>query len=188
MVSRENRYNRSRIRSNNEADVISKSRTSDTARLPRNDVIVQRIISRASRLQGYTPLENHESLQLTRYKPGQQFNEHWDHYQDIDVPDGESQRLTTIFAILEAGCDDCGTRFPLLSIDWSKEDEKWCEFVDCNDKNGITIRAIPGNALFWKNVNSTGHGDYRTLHAGLPPSNGTKTGLNIWTHGVALED
>lgn len=107
--------------------------------------------------------------------------EHWDYYLDGNFPMNVTQRVSTIFAVLEATCDDCGTRFPAISVDWSKEDKRWCQFIDCNDTSGITIRPIPGNALFWKNVNSTGGGDYRTLHAGLP-GNGTKTGLNIWTH------
>jgi prolyl 4-hydroxylase len=158
----------------------SEIRTSDTAFLPADDPVVQRIISRASTLQGYTPLENHEQLQLTRYKAGQQYKEHWDHLQDEPVPSNMSQRATTIFAILEASCEECGTRFPLLSVDWSKEDPRWCQYIDCNT-NEVTIRPIPGNALFWKNLNVTNNGEYRTLHAGLPPLKGTKVGLNIWT-------
>ncbi|KAI2484617.1 prolyl 4-hydroxylase alpha [Pyrenophora tritici-repentis] len=178
----EGAYNRSQVYTGTKDDIISDYRTSDTAVLPNNDTIVQRIISRASSLQGFTPLENHEKLQLTRYKAGQQFKEHWDHFQDEDIPANETQRVTTIFAILEASCEECGTRFPRISVDWSQEDQRWCRFIDCNDTTGITIKPIPGNALFWKNLNVTGDGDHRTLHAGLPPLNGTKTGLNIWTH------
>lgn len=112
---------------------------------------------------------------------GQQYKPHWDHFQDVPIPRNMSQRESTIFAVLEASCHECGTRFPNLAFDWSKEDQRWCQYVDCNDKTGLTIRPVPGNALFWKNLNTTGGGDYRTLHAGLPPLNGTKTGLNIWT-------
>lgn len=182
---REGRYSRSHVRNENSTSFISDHRTSDTALLPQQDPIVRRIISRASSLQGYTPLQNHETLQLTRYKSGQQFKPHWDHYQDQPVPINKSQRLTTIFAILDASCSECGTRFPNLLVDWSKEDSRWCQFVDCNSTE-ITIRPIPGNAIFWKNLNVSNEGDYRTLHAGLPPLNGTKVGLNIWTHDIGL--
>ncbi|EDU48214.1 prolyl 4-hydroxylase alpha [Pyrenophora tritici-repentis] len=178
----EGTYNRSQVRNGTLSDSISDYRTSDTAVLSNDDPIVQRILSRASSLQGFTPLENHERLQLTRYKLGQQYKDHWDHFQDEDIPENETQRITTIFAVLEATCDECGTRFSQISVDWSREDQRWCRVIDCNDKTGITVRPIPGNALFWKNLNATGGGDYRTLHAGLPPLHGTKTGLNIWTH------
>ncbi|KAH6310580.1 hypothetical protein HBI39_073530 [Parastagonospora nodorum] len=174
--------NRSQVYNHTSDNTISDHRTSDTAFLSNNDTIVQRIISRASSLQGFTPVKDYEQLQLTRYKAGQEFKEHWDHFQDEDIPENKTQRITTIFAVLEATCDDCGTRFPQISVDWSKENQRWCRFIDCNDTTGITVRPIPGNALFWKNLNATGGGDYRTLHAGLPPLKGTKTGLNIWAH------
>ncbi|WQF75339.1 Putative prolyl 4-hydroxylase, alpha subunit [Colletotrichum destructivum] len=164
----------------NGTNVISEDRTSSSAYLPDGDPIVERIISRASEFQGYTGRGDHEGLQLTRYHAGQKFEPHWDHDQNA-TDDKSRQRLTTIFAVLEATCEDCGTRFPSLSVDWEQEDRRWCQFVDCNDKEGITVRAIPGNALFWKNLNSTNRGDARTLHAGLPPETGVKTGLNIWT-------
>ncbi|KAJ6202799.1 hypothetical protein J3E72DRAFT_278899 [Bipolaris maydis] len=177
----EHRYNSSKINLPNGTKIISQRRTSDTARLPTDDPIVQRIVTRASTLQGYTPEVNIETLQLTKYNPGQYYMAHWDHYQDVPVPENESQRMTTIFAILDADCDECGTQFPNLSVDWSKEDSRWCEFVDCNNTGGITVRPIPGNALFWKNIDASSNGVRETLHAGLPPLNGTKIGLNIWT-------
>lgn len=167
------------------SEAVSDYRTSDTAWLPLQDPIVQRIFARASRLQGYTPISNQEPLQLTRYKAGQQYKPHWDHFHDQPIPANESQRVTTIFAILDATCDECGTRFPYLSVDWSKEDSRWCQFVDCSQK-AMTIRPIPGNAVFWKNLNASNLGEYRTLHAGLPPLNGTKVGLNIWTREQAI--
>ena len=185
-LSRKDDYTRSRINGINSTGVESDERTSDTAWLPRHDPIVERIISRASKRQGYTPLEYHEPLQLTRYKAGRRYTAHWERYRGEPVPANESQRMTTIFAILDASCDECGTKFPLLSVDWSKEDPQWCQFVDCSQKE-ITFRPIPGNAFFWKNLNASHQGDYRTLHAGLPPLNGTKIGLNIWTHVEAME-
>lgn len=146
-----------------------------------DDPIVQRVIERSSTFQGYTPSSSHERLQMTRYTAGQQFKPHWDHIQKGPIPMNFTQRETTIFAVLEADCEECGTRFPNLVIDWSKEDRRWCQYVDCNDQTGLTIRPVPGNALFWKNLNAYGDGEYNTLHAGLPPLNGTKIGLNIWT-------
>ncbi|KAH9873397.1 hypothetical protein J1614_005795, partial [Plenodomus biglobosus] len=175
-----NLFNRSAVAFGKEL-TISDQRTSSTAILYDPDPIVERIISRASSFQGYTSLEDHESLQMTRYSAGQEYKPHWDHHQNEPVLQNETQRITTFFAILEATCETCGTRFPDLSIDWSKEDPKWCQYVNCSDHEGITIRPIPGNALFWKNLDNSGAGDIRTIHAGLPPITGVKTGLNIWT-------
>jgi prolyl 4-hydroxylase len=170
----------------NSRDLFTRS-TVDTgkgtvvSRLDSSDPMVKRIMSRASAFQGYTSSQDHEPLQMTRYSVGQEYKPHWDHRQNESVPRNETQRITTFFAILEATCETCGTRFPDLKVDWSKEDARWCHFVDCSDHDGITIRPIPGNALFWKNLDNSGAGDPRTLHAGLPPLTGVKTGLNIWT-------
>jgi prolyl 4-hydroxylase len=184
-LNSENLFMRSTVGIGN-SSAISNERTSSTAVLNSSDPVVQRIISRASSFQGYTSLEDHEPLQMTRYSAGQEFKPHWDHRQFEPVPENETQRITTFFAILEATCETCGTRFPDLRIDWSKEDTRWCQFVDCNDHEGVTIRPITGNALFWKNLDNAGAGDPRTLHAGLPPIAGVKTGLNIWTHTPRL--
>ncbi|EQB59523.1 hypothetical protein CGLO_00065 [Colletotrichum gloeosporioides Cg-14] len=173
-------YERSSITGDNDTELISEVRTSTTAVLPDDDPVVQRIIARASELQGYTSLEKHEPLQLTRYSTGQQFRPH----HDITLePDRPLRRLTTLFAILEATCNDCGTTFPELSVNWTAEDQRWCEFADCRNSSSLTIRAVPGNAVFWKNYNNSYDVDPKTLHAGLPPERGVKTGLNLWTNG-----
>ncbi|KXH53668.1 hypothetical protein CSIM01_07706 [Colletotrichum simmondsii] len=157
-------------------------RTSSTAYLPDEDRIVQRIILRASEIQGYTNESLHESLQLTRYGPGQLFRPHVDPLED-SANGISTHRLTTVFAIVEATCDRCGTQFPNIRINWTLEDPNWCKYVECGDVVALTVKAVPGNALFWKSWTNSGRLDPRTLHAGLPPESGIKTGLNIWTHG-----
>ncbi|KAF9873888.1 hypothetical protein CkaCkLH20_08622 [Colletotrichum karsti] len=157
-------------------------RTSSTAYLPDSDPIVQRITKRASEIQGYTPLDLHESLQLTRYRAGQLFNPHLDPL-DASVNGSSTHRLTTIFAIVEASCEKCGTQFPYLNVNWTLEDRSWCAYVDCENHEALTVKAVPGNALFWKSWDNFGELDTRTTHAGLPPEGGVKTGLNIWTNG-----
>lgn len=97
------------------------------------------------------------------------------------MPPDKTDRVTTIFAVLEATCGNCGTSFPRLSVDWAKESPKWCQFVECDNVDALAVRAVPGNALFWKNIDTRRVGDDRMLHAGLPLLNGVKTGLNIWT-------
>ncbi|KAH7069024.1 oxidoreductase-like protein [Paraphoma chrysanthemicola] len=166
----------------NGSELVGHERTSFTAFLPSNDSVVERITARASEFQGYTSMKQHESLQLTRYRAGQQYKPHWDWFPVPEAPPSNySNRLSTFFVILEANCTTCGTRFPDLGVDWTKEDVRWCSIVDCEGKGVITFRPIPGNAVFWKNLRGGGEGDGRTLHAGLPPETGVKTGWNIWT-------
>ncbi|CAK7225371.1 hypothetical protein SBRCBS47491_005866 [Sporothrix bragantina] len=49
-----------------------------------------------------------------------------------------------------------------------------------HENGGLAFRPIAGNALFWVNLFANGTGDGRTLHAGLPVGEGTKTAMNIW--------
>lgn len=58
------------------------------------------------------------------------------------------------------------------------------QILDCNDTQALIVHAVPGAAVFWRNLNASRLGDENTLHEGLPFAQGTKTGLNIWTHVV----
>ena len=84
---------------------------------------------------------------------------------------------------IDADCEHCGTQFPRLSVDWTQKDPRWCDFVECDELEKLTVKAIPGSAVFWKNLHETGWGNPKTLHAGLPVENGSKVGVNIWTRG-----
>lgn len=72
-----------------------------------------------------------ESFQVTRYKKNQFYGEHFDWFSPEATPhkDG-TNRLTTLFGILEAECENCGTTFPMVKIDWKEESQKWCDIVD----------------------------------------------------------
>lgn len=133
------------------------------------------VIDRAAEFQGFVPENTIEPLQATRYEPGQQYAPHFD-WSGEDT----NGRVTTFFAILEASCQNCSTKFPHLSFDWESEDERICQYIDCG-KDSVAIQAIAGSAIFWRNLHESGQGDERTLHAGLQVTNGTKVGLNIWT-------
>ncbi|KAF7915706.1 uncharacterized protein EAE98_011049 [Botrytis deweyae] len=161
--------------------VTTHERTSSTAYLPSDDPVVQCIRSRASEFQGYVDLEMMESLQVTRYLEGQQYTNHYDWAINPAARNQTTNRETTFFAVLDVECSNCGTRFPKISVDWSVEDQRWCNFVDCKATNELTVRGVAGSAVFWRNLHSNGTGDTRTLHAGLPALGGKKVGLNIWT-------
>lgn len=160
----------------NGSKMASEERTSSTAYLPKNDIVVATVLQRAAEFQGFIAYEKMD-MQVTSYQPGQQYRPHWDWFLE---PNRTSNRLSTFFAILEADCENCGTQFPKLRVDWSQRDQRWCEFVDCSQEI-LTTRNIPGSAVFWRNLDSTGQGRDDVLHAGLPALRGTKIGLNIWT-------
>ncbi|KAH8896361.1 hypothetical protein GQ53DRAFT_819468 [Thozetella sp. PMI_491] len=151
-------------------------RTSSTAFLPREDAVIQRIAKRAIEFQGYME-HRRVDIQVTSYQEGQEYRPHFDW-----IPEGEVDfnRFSTIFAILEASCDDCGTQFPEIDVDWTKRDKEWCEYLDCS-QNVLTTKNINGSALFWRNLDDDLRGRLDTMHSGLPAKGGFKIGLNIWT-------
>jgi prolyl 4-hydroxylase len=160
---------------------LDDQRTSSTAYLGKTDPIVQRVLNRAGELQGFVSVDSMEDLQLTAYATGQQYTPHYDWFFEHLVPVMSYQnRGSTFFVTLEADCENCGTQFPRVSVDWRNQDPRWCEFVEC-ENNVLTVKAKPGSAVFWKNLDADGYGNPRTLHAGLPVPEGKKTGMNIWT-------
>lgn len=161
---------------------LDDQRTSSTAYLGKTDPVVQRILERAGQLQGFISVDSMEDLQLTAYAQGLQYTPHYDWFFEHLVPVmGNQNRGSTFFVTLDADCDDCGTQFPRVSVDWRYKDPRWCEFVECENHNALTVKAKPGSAVFWQNLDAEGYGNPRTLHAGLPVPKGRKIGMNIWT-------
>lgn len=162
--------------------------------LPRGDAIVQSVISRSARFQGFVSEDKFEQIQATRYLEGGEYIPHYDtlstrrplKQENMKTEEGAKnstghfERLTTIFAFLDDSCGShCGTQFPRIVIDWDSEDKKWCEIVDCHERT-LTFRPRAGSAVFWKNLRDDGSLHEDTLHAGLPVQKGSKIGLNIW--------
>lgn len=95
------------------------------------------------------------------------------------TPEVGGNRLSSFFVYVAANnLTGGGTNFPILNAPY---DERWCEFVDCDEPwdNGVTFRPVPGNAVFWQNLYEDGSGDPATIHAGLPVTSGSKLGMNI---------
>ena len=149
-------------------------RSSSSAEITRTDV-VRCIEERALAFQGYESTNTGflEPLQVVRYGPSEEYKHHFDWALT-------TRRDTTFFVYLEANCTGGGTNFPVLN---PPTDEKWCEFVDCDESYnaGVTFKPIAGNAIFWQNFNADGTGIKESFHAGLPVTTGSKIGLNIWT-------
>ena len=174
---------RSQVLTGNGTYVDIPQRTSSTAYLPKDDSVVASILERAAEFQGYLSIADMD-MQVTSYQHGQEYRAHYDWFRpEQNLP---TNRLSTFFAILEAHCENCGTQFPEVHIDWSKRDTRWCEVIDCS-QTMLTTKAINGSAVFWRNLDASGRGRSDTLHAGLPVESGAKVGLNIWTN-VKLDE
>ena len=95
------------------------------------------------------------------------------------------QRVTTFFTYLQSNCSRGETEFVHIKFDKNFH-QRFCDILICDDKSlgsGIRFRPIPGNSIFWFNIDEKGEVDYLTYHAGRPPTqNGHKIGLNTWTH------
>jgi hypothetical protein len=110
-----------------------------------------------------------EQTNVLHYSIGQEFARHFDfldpavagHSQEIAA---KGQRVATFLIYL---CEDYAggeTDFPLLKQ---------------------RHRPAAGGALFFRNVDSAGAVDRKTLHAGLPPTSGEKWLLSQWIRGPA---
>jgi len=127
------------------------------------DVVLALIRERMAASLG-TESRHFEVTKLLRYEPGQEFSLHAD-YQEPSTPalareiERRGQRIATFLVYLN---DDYGggeTDFP---------------------EAGFRFRGRLGDALWFSNVDSRGNPDRRSVHAGMPPSSGTKWLLSQW--------
>jgi prolyl 4-hydroxylase len=136
------------------------SRTSSTVFLPAGDkdAVIAVAEERIVLLTG-VPLPNWETLQLTHYSAGQQYQPHVDWFDE-----SPNNRSMTVFVYLN---------------DVPEEDGGATEFTKLN----LRVQPKRGRALVWFNCQASSEGllcDARTEHAGRPPARGEKFGLNGW--------
>lgn len=161
-------------------------RKSETAWLPSSDPVVSCVRQRAAEFEGYAPNATIDTLAAVRYTPGGLFGMHhdWDTSRNKDI-----DRRTSFFATLESdNCTGGSTHFPYVTPAWAGSERfgrPWCKWIDCDFADGgVAVKPIKGNALFWVNFREDGTGIQETVHAGQPLLQGTKIGMNIWTHGL----
>jgi hypothetical protein len=127
------------------------------------DVVVEILrarISAATRL----PVPIFEPTQVLHYAVGERFKPHHD-FLDINVPGFADhirrfgQRIATVLVYLNGDYQGGETVFP---------------------KIGLSYRGRTGDALFFTNVDRSGHGDPLTMHAGTPPTSGEKWVFSQW--------
>lgn len=143
-----------------------------------------------------------EPLQLVRYLPGQFFDVHHDmgdfcpETGVVELPPKSlfsKRRVVTLFCYLNAVTSGGATHFPLATVGAAATatTDAAADHVDIanNDslpsrssssEDGLRVEPVPGRAVLFSNVLSTGLPDPRTIHAGEPVLSGLKYGLNIW--------
>lgn len=110
-----------------------------------------------------------EPTNVLHYAPGQEFKQHVD-YLDRSNPglaadmDARGQRVMTFLVYLNDDYEGGETEFPRLPY---------------------RFKGRTGDALAFANVDASGAGDPRTLHAGLPPTRGEKWLLSQWVRNRA---
>jgi prolyl 4-hydroxylase len=147
------------------SDKPSDARTSETAWIHKDDAVVGPMMKRICDQFG-VPVENAESLQIVKYKPGTYYREHHDSCCDENdtcknFSSSAGQRIRTILLYLNDNFTGGETGFPTL------------------DKK---LKAPPRGALVFhpmaKDHPSACHP--KALHAGLPVETGEKYICNIW--------
>ena len=127
------------------------------------DVVMLAVCDRLCALAGL-PTINAESCQVLHYEVGETFAPHFDFFDPkvgghaVALAEG-GQRVATVLVYLNDGLEGGETDFPML---------------------GIRHRGGKGDALVFRNLDARGWPDYRTLHAGLPPTQGEKWLLSLW--------
>jgi len=112
--------------------------------------VLERLEHRLASVAGL-PVGQLERLNLVRYAPGECFNEHHD---------GKFRPRTVFVYLNDLEGDAAGdTFFPVL---------------------GLSFRPRKGTAVVWPNATAEGQEDSRMLHAGRPPLQGVKYGVNCF--------
>lgn len=164
-LSEKDGFNRSTVQG--ETNKISEDRTSHTKNFKKNETdLIERIEKRAA-VFSRLPLENTEPIQIVKYNPKQEYKHHYDFF----VPDAEGTENA-----LKRGGQRHVTFFVYLNDMHKDETGAHTDFPKLN----LKIKPKKGMAVFWTNINPNGTEDFRTLHAGMPPTHSTKYGLNIW--------
>jgi prolyl 4-hydroxylase len=144
--------------------VANQLRTSWSADIPafREDPWALHLQRRLCRLLD-VPFTHAEPLSLLRYQPGQEYRPHRDYLtpSSLATPEGQrvGQRTHTVFVYLSDVAGGGETDFPELDV-------------------RVTPRL--GRAVMFDNVDDNGRPDPRSLHAGMPVTEGEKWLGTLW--------
>jgi prolyl 4-hydroxylase len=137
-------------------------------RRPDGDLILAILRARIAAITE-TQVAGMEIPTVLHYSEGEEFTPHFDITIDPDAPDygerlarGDQQRVITFLLYLNDDYEGGETEFPALGRRW---------------------KGRKGEGLFFWNVHPDGTLDQRTLHAGLPVTQGEKWLLSQWILG-----
>ncbi|AOY92693.1 proline dioxygenase [Cupriavidus sp. USMAA2-4] len=125
--------------------------------------LIARIEARIAALTG-VPAEHGEGLQILNYKPGGQYQPHYDYFHPERPGEARQlrvggQRIATLVIYLNSPPAGGATAFPRL---------------------GLEVAPVQGNAVYFAYRLPDGRLDERTLHAGLPVTAGEKWIATKW--------
>ncbi|PLQ01282.1 2OG-Fe(II) oxygenase [Cupriavidus pauculus] len=125
--------------------------------------LIQRIEARIAAITGL-PVEHGEGLQILNYKPGGEYQPHFDFFNPQRPGEARQlrvggQRVATLVIYLNSPPAGGATAFPKL---------------------GLEVAPVKGNAVFFRYKQPDGTLDDRTLHAGLPVESGEKWIATKW--------
>ncbi|KAI3594933.1 hypothetical protein D9X30_0250 [Cupriavidus sp. U2] len=125
--------------------------------------LIQRIEARIAAITGL-PVEHGEGLQILNYKPGGEYQPHFDFFNPQRPGEARQlrvggQRVATLVIYLNSPPAGGATAFPRL---------------------GLEVAPVKGNAVLFHYKQPDGTLDDRTLHAGLPVESGEKWIATKW--------
>ncbi|SDP53886.1 prolyl 4-hydroxylase [Ralstonia sp. 25mfcol4.1] len=125
--------------------------------------LIQQIEARIAAITGL-PVEHGEGLQILNYKPGGEYQPHFDFFNPQRPGEARQlrvggQRVATLVIYLNSPPAGGATAFPRL---------------------GLEVAPVKGNAVFFRYKQPDGTLDDRTLHAGLPVESGEKWIATKW--------
>ncbi|MFJ4293937.1 2OG-Fe(II) oxygenase [Cupriavidus sp. NPDC089707] len=125
--------------------------------------LIERIEARIAAVTG-VPAEHGEGLQILNYKPGGEYQPHFDYFNPQRPGEARQltvggQRIATLVIYLNTPEAGGATAFPRL---------------------GLEVAPVKGNAVYFSYLLPDGMLDERTLHAGLPVASGEKWIATKW--------
>ncbi|SDD80048.1 prolyl 4-hydroxylase [Cupriavidus sp. YR651] len=125
--------------------------------------LIERIEARIAAVTS-VPVEHGEGLQILNYKPGGEYQPHFDFFNPQRPGEARQlrvggQRIATLVIYLNSPPAGGATAFPRL---------------------GLEVAPVKGNAVFFSYQMPDGALDDRTLHAGLPVESGEKWIATKW--------
>jgi prolyl 4-hydroxylase len=166
------KYKRSQVGIDDDAEQLSEGRTSFSAYLPFPEHTTLNEIRKKIGRQFELSVERFEHFQCVAYANGQEYQAHFDTFDPETKYGKESmvnggQREYTLLVYLNDEFEGGQTYFPNLDV---------------------VISPKKGRAVLFKNIDENGNIYKGSYHAGLPVAKGQKYAFNLWIRENAITD